>query len=64
MLLEEIKSCQQCEMTPALGKGTETRGRLLDRACSSHFQTLRSCNSVKSQKLKYANENQPPEAMA
>lgn len=58
MLLEEIMSCQQCEMTPALEKGTETRGKLLDRARSSHFQTLRTCNSVKSQKLKYVNENQ------
>lgn len=64
MLLEEIMSCQQCEMTPALGKGTETRGKLLDRARSSHFQTLRTRNSVKSQKLKYVNENQSLQAMA
>lgn len=36
----------------------------VDWACSSHFQTLRSCYSVKAQKPKYVNENQSPQPMA
>jgi len=35
-----------------------------DWACSRYFQTLRSRNSVKSQKPKYVNQNQSPQPMA